>query len=230
MKFLLLIHVVVVWSQIMHRSRPVSILQSESEENLVALYKSKPMQRGQERVTLTPAYVSAYVWKRVRGNAQRSERQRGQGWGTSVDWGDPMESWNPSDQASSPVASATYGGAARTASTGLRRPGGCRGKEGGARGGQRATNKISSTVCPLWERGVSFHPFCLFCSFASQGALAGSHLLTFAYAPNARPGESARLSFKFSILIPLTRQPRRLEVAPPKLSKVPWRYARIQGR
>lgn len=45
-----------------------------------------------------------------------------------------------------PFAGATYGGAARTASTGLRRPGE---DVEVAEGRLRAKNKISSTVCPL---------------------------------------------------------------------------------
>lgn len=73
-----------------------------------------------------------------------------------------------------PFAGATYGGAARTASTGLRRPGRCRG--GGGASGPRI--KYHPRYVPF-ENATSFSILSAFCSFASRRSLSGS--LTYSF-------------------------------------------------
>lgn len=75
-----------------------------------------------------------------------------------------------------PFAGATYGGAARTASTGLRRPGGCRG--GGGVSGPRI--KYHPRYVPF-ENATSFSILSAFCSFASRRSFSLSGSLTYSF-------------------------------------------------
>lgn len=132
------------------------------------------------RTALTAANVSGYVetWKRVWKSAWRLERAWGQGWGRVWIEGTPWSREIHQTRPRAPFAGATYGGAARTASTELRRP---RRYRGDGRG-LRAKNKISSTVCPLWERNIFLHPLSVFLLLRiSKASLYGS--LT--YSPSA---------------------------------------------
>lgn len=79
-----------------------------------------------------------------------------------------------------PFAGATYGGAARTASTGLRRPGRCRG--GGGASGPRI--KYHPRYVPF-ENATSFSILSAFCSFASRRSLSLSLSLNLSPIPSS---------------------------------------------
>jgi len=107
------------------------------------------------------------TWKRVWKSAWRLEWERGQEWGRvwieGTLWSREIHQTRPR----APFAGATYGGAARTASTGLRRPGRCRG--GGEAWGPRI--KYHPRYVPF-ENATFFSILSAFYSFASRRSLS----------------------------------------------------------
>lgn len=106
-----------------------------------------------------------------------------------------------------PFAGATYGGAARTASTGLRRPGRCRG--GGGVSGPRI--KYHPRYVPF-ENATSFSILSAFCSFASRRSLGLSLSL------------SGSLTYSFFFLLP-----RILSASLPRSARVVIRILKFDG-